>query len=457
MRKREAIWLLALGLFAACDGRDTFGASLATLSGAPRRIAGTGDLSEPRFTASNSLFLTFTDGGQPSLVFLANGANLDLAPVSYRAPPAGAPSNPTQIGAVLVDRFVRPDDDSGDGSVDGATSFVVFRSQASNLLDPLTGVLFFRDSTQVFLKDLAGNQNNLVSLGVDGLPANDDVTSAVISGNARFVVFATRATNLYTPGSPQETPNGASQIYVYDLLGGTLEMITTSDGFTPAAGDSTDPVVTPDGRYVAFVSAAANLVAGDTNQSPDVFLYDRATKSMERISVNSAGVEQYIEAREPAISLNGTIVAFTARNVATMGPRQVYVRDRSAGTTLLASHAVGGGEGGGPSSGPSLSADGRFLAFASAASDLASDDTEGFTDVFVLDRNSSVLARASLDTDGIGGGDGDSSEPTLSWDGQFLAYISEALNVAPDDPQRLDGSANGLKNLIIVAQPFATP
>lgn len=455
MRKR-VLGLLALGLLAACDGRDTFGASLATLSGAPRRIAGTGDLAEPRFASSLSLFLTVTDGGQPNLVFLVNGANLDWEPVSFRRPPAGAPSTPTPVGEALIADFVTPDDDSSNGSVDGAARYAVFLSQASNLLDPLSGVPFYRDSVQAFVKDLATGENFLVSMGIDGLPANHDVTSAILSGQGRFVVFATRATNLYEPGSPAQTPNGASQIYVWDLIGGTLELVTTSDGFAPARGDSSDAVITPDGRYVAFVSDATDLVPGDTNGTTDVFLYDRATKSMRRISVAPGGAQLYLGAREPAISGDGSVVAFTAADALPGGARHVYVRDLAADTTTNVSRGPVD-PGNDDSSGPSLSADGRFVAFASAASNLASDDVEGFADVFVFDRVTAQLARASIDADGTGGGDGDSWSPSLSADGQFLAYISRALNVAPDDPSRLEGDANGLANLIVVAQPFATP
>jgi Tol biopolymer transport system component len=357
----------------------------------------------------------------------------------------------------MIEGFVTPDDDSSNGSVDGTTRFAVFLSQASNLLEPGSAVPFYRDSTQAFVKDLATGENFLVSMGVDGLPANHDVTSAIISGQGRFVVFATRATNLYDPESPSETPNGASQIYLWDLLAGELHLVTTSDGFAPALGDSSGAAITPDGRYVAFVSDATNLVAGDTNGTSDIFLYDRATKSMERISVNAAGGEQYIDAREPAISEDGATVAFTAINISTLGPRQVFVRNRVANTVTNVSHASAGGEGNGASSSPSLSADGRFVAYASEASNIASDDTEGFSDVFVYDRSTALVARASVDADGTGGGDGDSWQPSLSADGQFLAYISRALNVAPDDPSRLEGDANGLANLIVVAQPYAIP
>jgi Tol biopolymer transport system component len=176
---------------------------------------------------------------------------------------------------------------------------------------------------------------------------------------------------------------------------------------------------------------------------------------MERISVDTAGGEQYLDAAEPAVSKDGLVVAFTAVDVNALGPRQVYVRDRGLNTTTIVSHAGAAGPGNGDSATPALSGDGRFVAFASAASNLDSSDSEGFTDVFVFDRMPALLARASIDVDGVGGGNGHSRAPSLSADGQFLAYVSEATNVAVDDPDRPNGDGNGLADLILVTQPFA--
>jgi len=439
MRKR-ILCVLASALCVACTESGLRQSQL-TLGGTPQRIAGTGDLSQPRFAGGSGNFLAVTDGGQPRMVFVVNAVTLEVEPVSFRPPPPGVPATPTAFGEFVRDLLVVPDDDSSDGSVTGTGRRAVFLSQASNLLQPGTGIFFFDDSTQCFVKDLVTGENFLVSATPDGLPCNHDVTAAVISSSGRFVAFATRATNLYEPVNPSQAPNGASQVYVLDLQTGVLRLISaTSDG-EPGAGDSTGLAITPDGRFVAFRSDAANLVDGDTNLSSDIFVYDRMHMTMEIASVGAGTASA-----EPVLSQNGNLVAFTALAGAT---RQVFLRDRAAGTTTLVSSGAGG-PGDADSVSPTMTPDGTLVAFASTSSNLGGfADPAGFSDVFVVNLGTGALTQVSLDVGGTANGDGNSTEPSLSPDRGFIAYISDALNVADNDPDREDGDANGRANLIV--------
>ncbi len=446
MRKR-ILCVFALGFCAACTEAGLRQSQL-TLGGTPQRIAGTGDLAQPRFAGGSGSFLAVTDGGQPNMVFVVTATTLQVRPVSFRLPPPGVPATPTAIGEIVRDLLVTPNDDSSGGSVTGTGRLAVFLSQASNLLEPGTGIFFFRDSTQCFLKDVTTGENFLVSMDPDGLPANGDVTSAAISSSGRFVAFATNATNLFEPVNPSQAPNGASQIYVLDLFTGFLQVISATDDGEPGAGDSTDPAITPDGRFVAFRSRAANLVDMDTNLTSDVFVYDRTTMTMDRASIDTAGTEAYEDAAEPATSQNGNFVAFSAMHVSG-GPRQIWLRDRSAGTTTLVSGPLAAGDM--DSASPSITPDGQLVAFASKATNLGGfPDPEEFWDVFVFNSTTGALAQVSIDTGGTANGDGDSTQPSLSPDGSFLAYISDATNVAVNDDDRDDGDANGLADLILL-------
>src|SRR5439155_1656765 len=168
-----------------------------------------------------------------------------------------------------------------------------------------------------------------------------------------------------------------------------------------------------DGRFVAFDSSAPDLVAGDTNNNPDVFVHDRQTRTTERVSVDSAGIEGNFQSYGPALSADGRFVAFGsyATNLVagdTNGQHDVFIRDRLTGTTERVSVGSTGNQGDGWSSGPSLSADGRFVAFPSWASNLAPGDTNGAGDVFVHDRGGSqgITTTVSFDSPAPPGGPG---------------------------------------------------
>src|SRR5262249_22715068 len=146
-----------------------------------------------------------------------------------------------------------------------------------------------------------------------------------------------------------------------------------------------NPVISADGRYVAFESKASNLVAGDTNAALDVFVHDRTTGTTERVSVDTGGAQRTGASQNAAISDDGRFVAFEGTN----GNRtEIYVHDRTTGATTLISTTSLGGAANGNSSVPAISGDGRFVAFQSGASNLITGDGNNDIDIFVRDRDS---------------------------------------------------------------------
>jgi Tol biopolymer transport system component len=208
-----------------------------------------------------------------------------------------------------------------------------------------------------------------------------------------------------------------------------------ADG-SEARGSSERPSVSADGRFVVFTSNAANLVPGDTNLTGDVFLRDRALAATTRVSVASDGREGDAESRGGVISADGRIVAFES-NATTLVPGHTHgfgivVRDLATGVVAQASIASDGTHADADSSNPALSADGRFVAFESQATNLVPGDTNQASDVFVHDRQSGTTIRASIASDGSEA-NGDSFLAALSADGSVVAFESRASNLVVGD------------------------
>jgi Tol biopolymer transport system component len=208
------------------------------------------------------------------------------------------------------------------------------------------------------------------------------------------------------------------------------------------ANDDCDRVaISGNGRYVAFASAATFLVDGDDNGARDVFLCDTQTLALERVSLDSAGAEADGFSNSPAVSASGRYVAFSspATNlVAFDGNAQddVFVRDRKKGVTTRVSVATGGTEGNDESEDAALSASGRFVAFESDASDLVVDDLNGMKDVFVHDAKSGETTRVSVASDGAEADD-NSGLPAISANGRWVVFRSDATNLVPNDDNAL--------------------
>jgi Tol biopolymer transport system component len=273
--------------------------------------------------------------------------------------------------------------------------------------------------------------------GTNGPGGDGNSLEPAISGDGRFVVFASRATNL----SPA-AKSGKREIFVKDLKTGTVTLASRADGPEgPAAdGSSYDPSISADGRYVAFASGAENLSAEDVAYN-DVFVRDLATGTTTLVSRGPglAGPAGDSESTDPSISADGRHVAFasqannlSADDAKAVGQTDVFVRDLDSGATELVSRASGatGVAGDDYSFEPSTSADGRYVAFSSRAhldpEDV--DSGESFPqDIFVRDRGAQITILVSRKSGPAGAAsDVESQEPAISADGLHVAFTSDA-------------------------------
>jgi Tol biopolymer transport system component len=308
---------------------------------------------------------------------------------------------------------------------------VVFTSDATNLVAGDNN-----GTADVFVRDPDAGTTERVSVdssGVQGGGASALHSSQCISTDDRFVVFVSAAPNLV----PNDT-NGKVDVFLRDRRHGTTQRISVDGSGIQANDDSDAPVISADGRFVAFQSLASNLAANDANGSSDVFVRDLLNNTTERISVDSSGAGANHGSFHPSISGHGDFVAFDT--IATnLDPADalnihsdVYLRDRQAGTTVLLSKNFGGTVGDGASTRPSVSADASRVAYESVATNLVNGDQNGRSDVFVLDRGTGVHARASVDSAGAEA-DGDSRGAVLSAGGGIVAFSSDATDLVAGD------------------------
>ncbi len=241
----------------------------------------------------------------------------------------------------------------------------------------------------------------IVSRHSSGPYGNDHSGAPSISADGRFVAFESDATNLVSGDT-----NNAFDVFVHDLMTARTTLVSRHSLGSYGNDHSGVPSISGDGRFVAFESDADNLVSGDTNTLDDVFVHDRlasTTGRTTRVSRHSLGNEADGFSSEPSISADGRFVAFrsSAENLVsgdTNGQSDIFVHDRLASTTgrttRVSRHSLGN-EGNGFSSEPSISGDGRFVAFRSDSTNLVSGDTNGTFDIFVHDRLASTTGRTT--------------------------------------------------------------
>jgi Tol biopolymer transport system component len=282
---------------------------------------------------------------------------------------------------------------------------------------------------------------SLISLAVDGSEADGASFTPAISADGRYVAFTSAASTLVSGDS-----NGVEDVFVFDRVTRSTERESLSSAGEQGDGDSYGPAISADGRYVAFTSAASNLTAGDANSNLDIFVRDRLSRVTVLASVGPHGTMADGPSVAPSISGDGRLVAFES-DAATLvpgdtnGTGDVFVNDVVTGMTRRLSVGGNGQQTESPSFGAAISADGRAVAFESFSSRLVPGDTNGALDVFVADVATGNLDRVSLSTDG-GQADNRSYSPSISADGRIVAFSSFADNLVPDD-------TNGLLDVFI--------
>lgn len=316
--------------------------------------------------------------------------------------------------------------------------FVVFDSAAANLVPGDTN-----HASDVFLRDRVIGRTTRISLSTSGKEGNGGSESGPggISANGRYVAFSSNASNL-APGDTNHRPD----VFVRDRETGRTSRVSVSSGGRQGNGESGGPVISADGRYVAFTSSASNLVPDDTNHTSDVFLRDRKTGRTIRVSVNSAGGQARGSAtgsgsNAQSISADGRYVAFQS-DAANLVPgdtnnlADLFVHDRKTRRTTRVNVSSSGQQANGDSFHASISADGRYVAFASLTSNLVPGDTNELTDVFVHDLQSGRTTRVSVSSSN-GQGDSTSFDPTISASGRYVAFGSDATNLVAGDTNQL--------------------
>jgi hypothetical protein len=329
-------------------------------------------------------------------------------------------------------------------SADGR--YVVFESSATNLVAGDTNGV-----ADVFVRDAQSNTTSRVSVATGGTQATGGAsTNAAVSADGRYVVFESSATNLVAGDT-----NGVADVFVRDTQSNTTSRVSVATGGVQATGGaSTNAAVSADGRYVVFESSATNLVSGDTNGVADVFVRDTQSNTTSRVSVATGGAQATGGAStNAAVSGNGRYVAFqsAATNLVagdTNAATDVFVRDLTGAQTSRASVSSAGAQATGTSLNASISNDGRRVAFESTAANLIAGDTNIVRDVFVRDRTGGLTSRVS-EGSFRAQGNGPSSNPSISSDGKYVALESTATNL-------VDGDKNGQRDIVIVHTTIPT-
>ncbi|MEM8719017.1 MAG: hypothetical protein AAGE84_06870 [Cyanobacteria bacterium P01_G01_bin.39] len=315
---------------------------------------------------------------------------------------------------------------SGSNSISDDGRFVTFESNATNLVAGDTN-----GQTDTFIYDSSNQTVELISIAPDGSLANGSSNSGSISGDGNYIAFASFADNLV----PNDN-NEQRDIFLYDRVNETTELISIASDGTQANGLSLFSTTNANGRYVVFESNADNLVANDTNGTKDIFVRDRVNQTTSRIKVGLNGAQANSDLNLGSISDDGRYISFwsDASNLVpgdSNGFSDVFVYDRVNQTTELV-NSINGADANGASTSGFISGDGSYVVYESDASNLVGNDSNGFSDVFVYNRDNQTTELVSVASEGTLG-NGDSRSASISDDGQMVAFLSEADNLVAAD------------------------
>ena len=314
-------------------------------------------------------------------------------------------------------------------SVSNDGRYVVFATDCGTLVTGDTN-----GKADVFIRDRTNGTTEILSVSSTSEMGNGACTSnPYISGNGRYVVFSSDSSNL-VPGDT----NGVIDVFVRDTVALTTERVSVSSAGEQGNNNSNGAYIgiSTDGRYVAFRSSASNLVSDDTNAKDDVFVRDRINNTTERVSISSSGEQGNDNSPYMGISISadGRYVAFdsSASNLIpedTNAHNDSFVRDRVNNTTERVSISTTGEQGNGEGLCPSISANGRYITFICGSDNFIASDANGWTyDIYVRDRLNATTELVSKSSSGIQANQ-ESIYPTISADGRYIAFRSYATNL----------------------------
>lgn len=294
----------------------------------------------------------------------------------------------------------------------------VFSSNPSNL-------------SQIYLKNLETGELTLISTSTNSGMANGFSERPSISADGRYIAFDSTASDLVSGDT-----NNHADIFIKDMETGTITRVSNdAAGIEAVNGDSLAAQITPDGQYVVFRSSASNLADNDTNSAVDIFIKDLVTGSISLLSTSSDGFLADNSSYAPALSDDGRYVVFSSlaglEQSDTNGTYDIYLRDRQSNTVTRLTRAENGGLSDGGSFKPKITPDGRFVVFESYATNLVDGDVNQKSDVFLKDLETGTLVCLSQNEDGVVG-NGDSANAAISDDGEYIVFTSFATNLDPD-------------------------
>jgi len=367
---------------------------------------------------SNASNLVATDTNATQDIFVRNRKAGKTTPVSRRS--NGAEANGFSSTPHISD--------SG--------RWVGFTSSASNLVS-LDGNL----ASDAFVHDRDTKKTTRVSTRSNGGEANGSSTIQGISGNGRFVVFTSNATNLVPADS-----NGNTDVFVKNRKTGKTKRVSVRSNGAQGNNGSFSAAISPNARYVTFSSAASNLVPNDSNGVADVFVHDRNNKKTRRVSVASNGAQANNVSQLSDVSDNGVVVfASFATNLVpgdTNGVWDAFAHRIGNGQTRRVSVSSAGAQGNNNSgifSVPTISANGDRIAFDSQASNLVAGDSNANLDTFLRDRSSQTTRRVSVRFDGTQGNTAAAGGHVTS-NGKLVAFLSNSTNLVGGDTNGFNDS-----------------
>ena len=405
-------------------------------------------------TTGNGASSTPSINGDGSLVaFVSQATNLVIGVSGFQIYVHNRQTNQVEVISRDNDTTTvnKGNGDSSAPSISAGGRFVAFVSVATNLLAPGPAV---PAGQQIYVRDRQTGLTSVVSVDNNGVPNPGTGASSApsISADGRFVAFVSVATNLLAPGPA--VPAG-QQIYVRDRQTGLTSLVSVDNNGVPNPGTGTSgaPSISADGRFVAFVSVATNLLAPGPAVPAGQQIYVRGLRvnqtSLASADNNVVPIPGNGVSSAPSINVDGSLVAFDSLATNLLDPvvpsvsgRQVYIRNRTAGQTSLVStdNNVAPNPGNGVSRTPSISSNGRFVAFVSSATDLLAPGVLAVAgqQIYIRDRQLGQSFLASQDNTntnvaGAGGG-GVSDTPSTNGNGGFVAFFSRATNLVTAPP-----------------------